>query len=324
MEGNHNSFPVVRIHEPLCSVPRGSDTWEKLGFDEQGRRRKSSDNSVRVSTLIHTLRGSSQLSPKKGQPLLLRLRHKAKELLQHANDDCPEGMALRKFAQRFEKATSEPNNLLREIGKRALQAVQNARLDELNTVETLLVGNGPPNSSGRQSPATIQLVFDLQEDDSLPQRLYSQKIREYVKRILPVDQEEGLKGRRSESKHPARACAFTGEEQPLQVTPFPTVKLPVLNKYFPLVAMFSDAECNKRYGLTDALIVPVAQETALQMHKALKRIVEEERKGKTWRSVASGKFETSQGRKRESFDLLVVYVDGKPDITANIANLFGT
>jgi hypothetical protein len=88
--------------------------------------------------------------------------------------------------------------------------------------------------------------------------------------------------------------------------------------------MFSEAACNKRYGLTDALIVPVARETALQMQNALYWIVAKEREGKTWRGVASGKFETARGRKRESLDLLIVYVDGKPDIIANIADLFGT
>ena len=324
MEGNHNSFPVVRVKEPLCDVPRSSDIWKKLGFDEQGKRRKVSDNKVRLSILTDVLRDGKQLSGERNQQLWLRLRNKAEELLQHTDDNHPEGAILQEFAQSFQKATSDPNILLRAIAERALQDVQHARLDDLATVETLLVGKGPPNDRDRQPQMTVQLAFDLHDDHSLPQRLYSQKVRDYVKRILPLEQEESPRGRNSKSSHPARVCAFTGEEQPLQVTPFPKVRLPVLNKDFPLVSMFSDAECNKRYGLTDALIVPVATKTALRMQDALTWIVAAEREGKTWRSVASGKFEIAHGRKRECFDLLVVYVDGEPEIDANIADLFGT
>ena len=128
----------------------------------------------------------------------------------------------------------------------------------------------------------------------------------------------------SKDQHPARACAYTGEEQPLQVSTFPKVRLPILNKDFPLVSMFSEAACNQRYGLTDAFIVPVAKEVALHLQDALAWIVAEERKGKTWRGVASGQFEPSQGGKKERFDLLIVYVDGEPEISVNAANLFGT
>jgi hypothetical protein len=324
MEGKQNSFPVVRVKAPLCDIPRSSEIWKKLGFDEQGKRRKASDNKIRLSVLTEALRDSKQLSGKRNQQLLLRLRNKAEELLQHTNDNRPEGAVLQEFAQSFQKAVSDPHILLRAIAERALQDMQHARLDDLATVEILLVGKGPPNDRDPQPQMTVQLAFDLHDDHSLPQRLYSQKVRDYVKRILPLEQEEGSRSRNSKSSHPARVCAFTGEEQPLQITPFPQVKLPVLNKDFPLFSMFSDAECNKRYGLTDALIVPVATKVALGMQDALTWIVAPERKGKTWRSVASGKFEIAQGRKRECFDLLVVYVDGKPDINANIADLFGT
>jgi hypothetical protein len=317
MEGFHNSFPVVRIKEPLCDVPRNSETWKNLGFDERGKRRKAPDNKARLSTLTDTLKDSSQLSTNKG--LWLRLHGKAGELLEHANDDHSEGSVLREFAQRFQKASCNPEELLKQIAEHALQSLREARLDALDAVETLLVGKGLPDERNKQPPMSVQLAFDLHyADSSFPLRLYGQKVREYVKRILPMEQKV------SESKHPAHVCALTGERQPLQVSPFPKVRLKVLNKDFPLISMFSDAACNKRYGLTDSFIVPVAQQTALQMQDALTWIVADERKGKTWRGVASGKFETAQGRKKESFDLLIAYVDGAPEIDANVADLFGT
>lgn len=317
MEGNHNSFPVVRIKEPLCDVSQNSEIWERLGFDENGKRKKPPSDNDRISALIDTLENRCKLSTQREQQFWLRLQGKAKELLQHANDTSPESETLREFARRFQEASNNPNILFREISERALLDVQSARLDELDTVETLLIG-GAPRARGQHSQISIQIAFDLHNVPSLPQQLYRKKIQECVKRILPTEQKS------SKGKHPARVCAFTGKEQPLQVSPFPTVGLPELNKRFPLTAMFSDAACNTRYGLTDSFIVPVAKGVARQTQDALTWIVAEERRGKTWRGVASGKFETTQGRKKERFDLLIVYVDSKPDLSVNVADFFGT
>lgn len=315
MEGNQNSFPVVRVKEPLSKTPRGSEIWKRLGFDEKGKRKKTPDTQARLTILTEILQSSSQLSM--NEDLWSRLRDKAGEFLTYARDDCSEGSILREFAQRFQKASFQPDALLRQAAEHALQSLREARLDALDAVETLLVGKGPPDDRAKQPQMTVQLAFDLHDDLTGNTRLYGQNVRDYVKRILPMEQKV------SESKHPAHTCALTGEQQSLQVSPFPKVRLPILNKDFPLASMFSEARCNKRYGLTDSFIVPVAQQTALQMQDALTWIVDDKRKGKTWRGVASGKFEAAKGGKKESFDLLVVYVDGVPEIDVNIADLFG-
>lgn len=318
MEGNQNSFPVVRIKDPLCDVSQNDNIWKKLGFDEKGKRRKPSDHKDRLSALTDTLEDRCKLSTERDRQFWKRLKDKAKELLQHTNGNNSEDVTLREFVRRFREAANNPSALFRKIAECALRDLREARLDALDAVETLLVGKGPPDKSDKQPPMSVQLAFDLREDSRFPLQLYRQKVREYIKRILPMEQEV------SKNRHPARLCALTGEQQPLQVSPFPKVRLPILNKDFPLVSMFREAACNTRYGLTDSFIVPVAKQTALQVQDALTWIVADERKGKTWRGVASGKFETSQGRKKESFDLLIAYVDGAPEIDANVANFFGT
>jgi hypothetical protein len=55
------------------------------------------------------------------------------------------------------------------------------------------------------------------------------------------------------------------------------------------------------------------------MAKALLWATSGEREGKTWRGVASSIFDKS----REQKDLLITYVDGKPQIDAAIADFFG-
>ena len=317
MEGNQNSFPVVRVKNPLCDVSSDGEMWKKLGFDAQGRRKNKASDNDRLSILSATLENHYKLSENTDQ-LFRRLQDKAKELFQVADDESSESRILQEFARRFQKAANTPKILLREIGEHALTAVQSARLDSLDTVETFLVGKGPPNDSGNHPTMAVQLAFDLHDIPAFSRRLYSHQICEHVKRALPM--ERGT----SQDQHPARECAYTGKEQSLQVSTFPKVRLPVLNKDFPLVSMFSEAACNQRYGLTDALIVPVAKEVALRMQDALTWIVAQERKGKTWRPVASGKFDAVRGRKKERSDLLIIYVDGNPQIDVNVADFFGT
>ena len=320
MDGNQNSFPVVRVGDPLCEVSRDGGMWQKLGFDAEGKRskKKKPSDDARLSVLFATLEERYQL-PEKTNQLFLRLRDKAEELLLAADDESSESCVLREFVRRFREAAKNADRLFNEIGKRVLMDVKLARLDALDTAEVLLVGKGPLKVPGLPSKkAVVQLAFDLPDMTAFPRRLYSRQVREHVKKTLPM--EKGT----SKDRHRARVCAYTGKQQSLQVSPFPKVKLPILNKDFPLVAMFSAAACNRRYGLTDSFIVPVAKEVALHLQDALAWIVAEERKGKTWRGVASGQFEPSQGGKKERFDLLIVYVDGEPEISVNAANLFGT
>lgn len=317
MEGNHNSFPVVRASKPLCDISTEREIWKKLGFDAEGKRKKKPSEPTRISALTDTLGNRCKICTQQ-EPLWRRLRDKADELLRHVKGSDPEDETLREFVRRFRKAGNNLHTLFRKISECALTSVKSARLDDLDTVETLLVGKGPPKDDGKPPTMLVQLAFDLASSPDFSRRLYSQEIKERVKRTLPVEQ------RSSEDNHPAPACAYTGKEQPLQVSPFPKVKLPVLNKDFPLVSMFSDAACNRRYGLTDSSIVPVAKDVALKTQDALTWIVAEERQGKTWRGVANGRFETVRGRKTERSDLLIVYVDGKPEIDANLADIFGS
>ncbi len=322
-EGNQNSFPVVRITQPLLNVDRKSEIWRALGFDEKSKRKKPPEVKKRLSTLENAFKKVPHQFSDKSTQDWKRLSLKAEELLRYAKDADEASVALRAFAERFQKASADPKKLLEEMARLSLQRLGEARLDAIDPVELLLVGKGPADDNEKRPPFTVQLAFDLTDERTFKLRLYSNEVRRRVKVILPVDQDPGDKKNGRENKHPGKGCAYSDEHR-LRTGTFPKVYLPALKKEFPLVSMFSEAGCNKRYGLTDSLVVPVGEETALLMQDALTWIVNADRRGKTWRSVANGKFEMGQGRKKESFDLLIVYVDGKPEIHANIADLFGT
>lgn len=85
------------------------------------------------------------------------------------------------------------------------------------------------------------------------------------------------------------------------------------------------AKCNKRYGLTEYTVLPVSSRQSRNMQDALTWLVTRN-EGTTWRGVATGKFEMDPRthKKREKRDLLIVYVDEKPELNAKTASYFGS
>jgi len=310
MEGNQNSFPVVRVNTPLLPVPRDHKLWSELGFNSNGKRDTMPSDTERLRLLRRALSDFPVELAKSDKLLWLRLRDKkAKELEDCATGVDPNSEALRQLAKRFRQAAQKPEHLLKEFAQQALRRLGDSRLGAWDTVEALLVGKGP-----RDPSATIQLAFDV-EVLSEGTRLYSNRMQDYVKKTLP----EGARRKGKGKAVDARPCALSGAAGTLQDEAFPKVRFPVLNKDFALVSMFSEARCNQRYGLADSHVVPVRSDVAIQLKASLEWILDDAREGKTWRGVASGRYE----KKKEKKDLLIVYVEGKPDVNANVAAFFG-
>lgn len=314
MEGNHNSFPVVRVAEPLFRLPDVHGSWERLyALDE---KKDSRDVALALAEILEAEQ-ELELSSK-GKSFWKRLAEvKAAELRACAQQgDGPEASALAELGRLFQQSAHEPAVLLEEITRQAVRRLREARLVSAEAVRLLVVGNLPGFSRTRK----LQLAFDLLPDAAFPRGIYTGQIRRALIELLPVD----LDASAGALDHPASACALTGRRGHLQVGPFPKVQLPVLNREFPLFSMFSDARCNFRFGLTDSDIIPVSAEASRKIQDALTYIVAPERKGQTWESVASGLFDVRDGRKQERMDLLIAYVEGRPEIPEELATLFGT
>lgn len=330
MEGNHNSFPVVRIQEPLFNVERGHKVWSKLGYDKDDKRRNPPAVQNRIGVLNAVLKSAENLTlSKKTLTLLQRLRDlKAKELADCVKDCDSQMKAIMLLAERFTKVAKTPNILLKRVAEQAIIRLQQGRLNSIDAVEQLIIGKGPPAENGKRPVFTIQLAFDIVEEDCSP-HLYSQSMRNRLIRVLP---QEPLWSKSSEKTEQTGIDALTGEIAKLEEKTFPQVDLPVPSasrqrnsfgrKRFPLASMFSVARCNKRYGMTDACVFPVAQVRATHLKETLEEITADSRYGQTWQHVASGRFITQNGRKIEKPDLLIVYVEEKPMLDAKTTLLF--
>jgi hypothetical protein len=335
MEGNQNSFPVVRVSDPLLDLPRDHEIWKKLGFDQKGKRRKPPPNEQRLTILaeIVGLVGSGA-APSKSSDLWNRLRdQKARELLYIARKGGPDLRAAGSLALRFRRAAASPTGLLKDVAERSVARLKQGQLDDLDVVEQLLVGKGPRRPDGKRPPTTVQLAFDLESADRYPAGVYSDKARRALISRLPQDLSQGPKKDAPSGPDHGGVDALTGEPADLEYKTFPSVELPVPSfrsgdrpigrKKFPLSSMFSEARCNERYGMTDARVFPIARTRATRLKEALEYISSDDRRERTWQHVSSGRFETRNGRKIEKPDLLIAYVGEKPALDAKTAGYFG-
>jgi hypothetical protein len=334
MEGNQSSFPVVRVQEPLFNMERGHEGWAKLGFDEKGKRRRLPADQVRLIALEELLKDRSGKLSGRAKTLWQRLREqKAKELADCAKYDDLQIKTIQLFADRFKQAAKHPELLLTQVAERAVESLRQGRLTAIDAVEQLMVGKGPPDAQGKRPGITVQLAFDIEETGECGPHLYSQSVRDRLAEVLPQEPfwKRDLGGRDQPDR--TGVDALTGESVTLEERTFPKVDLPVPSvvrrgkkigrKRFPLVSMFSEARCNIRYGMADARVFPVAQTRAIQLKEALEEITADGRREKTWQHVASGRFDTRNGRKIEKPDLLIVYVEEKPQLDVKTAGYFG-
>ncbi len=297
------SFPVVRINKPLyvvdanllkeisaakahARIARLGQIAEKCVFRQQdGNTRPWADARAKATELRAGL-----------------------ELQKYETD-----RILLEFVERFLEATNDPQRLLKTIDQKCIDGFSNSRCSE-KLVLALRVGR---LNRGRVA-TKVQLAFDIDSGKTI----YQAKIRAFAGKYLPAQTKSDAKGK---AASPDRCCAFSGARTQLQNSAFPPVPLPIIGKMgVSLVSMFSDAPCNTRYGLTASAIIPVGESVATDVFNALKEITATMRKGKTWRGIARGEYEKTGRKKFEKQDLLIVYVDGMPDIPVEVGNMFGT
>lgn len=325
MDGNQNSRPVVRLNIPLLRIPLEDTWWASIGYTSNRKRENVSeinrmsslqtalDNSAWFQSFTKTVGDEArEITPaEKASKLWNRIRDRAKELstLIDGHDDLVNVQSV------FERLGNLPEmhdfaGHLRSV----IKAQLNTASLPIDIIENILIGK-MKYDRGMWNPSElkVQLAFDIDQGGTI----YRAKTRSALEVAL------GAQGSEVQAKNVTQEsfsrCAYR-TDGPLQEGAFPNPQLPIVaEKGMPLVSMFSDAPANMRYSLKDSNIVPVSQNLASRMAKALLWVTSKERYGKTWRGVASGIFDKS----REQQDLFITYVDSEPQMDATIADFFG-
>jgi hypothetical protein len=302
-EGKANSFPVVKIQHALLDVPHDAPIRDRF------KNLKKHQTPERIKLLREAFSTFPVHLSSEDDQTWQRVRRKARALAPLFSREDQRYQALSVLLRRFGDSVVEPKQLLTALIELFISQLELARLQNTTLVERALLGktgkgNGP-------AKAEVPVVLDA-AGNFYPVAVASPKMKPHVIRCLTRQQSD------SESAELGH-CALSGEERPLMTGRFPEPNLHLLGET-KLFSMNEDTPCHRRYGLTGVRIFPLGRETAADLSKALLFITSSDLRGRTWRSVASGRFES----KRAQPDLLVVYVDGKPLIDANVADFFGT
>lgn len=312
MRTSDASFPVLRIKEPLLGLPAEHELWPKLAAAR-------SANDVRA--LLRVLREAMESSPtyanlQKTLDEIRTLRSSKARELASVYDEEKRYLCVREVAVRFLKGTETPQVFLESIADAVLQNVEHGLGVDVDTAVHLILGK-KPRPGAKADNIQVQLALDLPAGGQ-PQ-LYSVRTREYVIASLPASPKKPK--RQTAAACEQRQCMFSGLTD-LETDAFPAAKLPFVGERgISIFSMKSETRANWRYGSSGSALVPVSRSLALRMTGGLHWSVHAGRKGKTWRGVASGQFERKGIEKK---DLLIAYVDGKPDIDAAIADFFGS
>lgn len=330
MEGNKNSFPVVRVAGPLIEAPFGDKVWREMNYSPAGKRQPLPSSNHRLNALddiLHRIGIESHL--RRTKKLWKRLRNiKAAELLAVSKEGGTGLKVVEALAERFFIAACYPDKILWDVAEISIRSLKGGQLSSLDTVQQLLIGTGLPGRDGKRPGSVVQLAFDVELSDLYPTKLYSEAVKTCLIERLPHDQ--SFRGPRISGTD-----GLTGETGEIEVKNFATVELPVAvfrkkiggvpRKSFPLTSMFREAQCNKRYGMTDAKVFPMLKGRDVKLKEALEYITADDLQKKTWQHVASGHFENGKGiiKKIEKPDLLIAYVEEKPNLDAKTAGYFG-
>jgi hypothetical protein len=308
IQTSDGSFPVIKVNQPLLDLPAKSAIWINLN--------ETHKKIEQIDLLDKSISDGTPRSWTEAGWNWTSSLEKANLLLEKLSNN-EKGRCMAYLAKRFQKALQSKDAFILELCKVALSQLRTGHLDSIKTVRELLVGKGK-EKDGKDRKISVLLVLELVKEESV----YRNQVWQSVASVLPTN----LSSTQREHQHRSSASAFGGKGDLLK-EPFPGVKLPILNK-FPLISMASDgdkAKCNRRYGLTEYTVCPVTSPQSRQMHGALQWLLSRD-EGTTWRGVASGKFEMDSRtrKKKEKRDLLLVYVDAKPELDAKTASLFGS
>ena len=298
-EGMHNSFPVLKLQHPLWKIGQNDPLRKKLNNikkDDTEKRKLLNHQNHRLNV------ASAEIN------WWTKLHERMTELHPFFETTTEDYTAMYELTSRFllaKKVKDFAEELLGEV-KRTQKEIPYA------LYEALLIGNiyKPKEKEYR---AEIPLVLDLSNWEEYPVRVASPKMEPFINECLFKRQSPD-----STDNHKAgdnmSPSALSGSMVQLEDDKFPSPKLPIIGNTY-LFSVNDQTPCQTRYKKTSTEIISVGRQEANQIQDSLNWITSIERKGKTWYSMP--------GLNDGESDLLIVYLENKPNLNVNNAWLLG-
>ena len=291
-KGNHNSFPIIRIHKPIIDHKLPTDFDSKIW-----RNLKGKDKKIEILSQLDF----NKLNPESKDIIisdwtieqLLPVCQGVTEL------DSLHALIIR-FPKNHEEQKQFYNYLLNNI-KNQLNSFEEPLLD---LIKDILIGSYLKNGFY----SNTQIAFDVYDGYR-----FTYKVRDIrLKKVLI--QELNKKDTQDNINLKTDFCQLTGELQVIEEDKFPNPKLPILGNTY-LYSKKEDIECLTRYGMKSLQAYKVGKEKINEMNYALSFITNPEREGKTWVQVP--------GSTDKELNLFIAYVEEEPEMDNELAKMMG-
>jgi len=291
-KGNHNSFPIIRIHKPILNHGLSSDfdknVWKKI---------KSKDEKLEVLSQLDF----NKINPESKDIIISDWTI---EQLLPVCQNVKELDSLYTLITRFPRNQEEQKNFYNsvlEIIKNQLHTFEESILDLLKDI---LIGTYLKNGFY----SNTQLAFDVYDAYRFFYKVKDIRLKNIlIQELINKDAQNS----RSLKKD---FCQLTGEQQVIEEEKFPNPKLPVLGNTY-LFSKKEDTECLTRYGMKSLQAYKVSKEKINEINYALNFITNYEREDITWVQVP--------GSTDKEFNLLIAYVEDEPDFDEELAKMLG-
>jgi hypothetical protein len=299
-EGMHNSFPVLKLQRPLWKLGQNDPLRKQLNDpkkDETEKRKllKRQDRKLNIT--------SDETKWWK------RLQERVTKLRPFFETTIQDHKALPQLMNRFLLA-AKVDDFAQELFKR-LKQVQNEVPYTL--FENILIGNIWYEKK-KEYRAEVPLILDVSDWDDKTKysnRVASPRFEAFVNECMFKMQDSLTK---QKNNNIPSLSALSGENLLLEDDKFPCPNLPIIGNTY-LFSVADHTPCQTRYKQSSTDIIPVGRKEANAIQDSLNWITDDERKGKTWYPIP--------GLNDGESDLLIVYLDGKPNLSVNKAYLLG-
>lgn len=290
-KGNHNSFPAIKLQRPIWNVKSNDTLRTNL------KELKKNEHEKKI--LLFSQNTEFNITETEIN-WWKRLQERTKELQPLFKTTDRDFNVLNELMTRFQLADNFDKFL---VG--FLKALKDSKNDiPYLLIENILIGN-KADKNKNEYRAEVRLIFDVDDWDDADKylnRVASPRLEPFVINCLfnMQDSSSGI------STH--RVSGLSGKLKLLIDDKYPQLTLPIGKAY--LFSATENIRCLERYGKISTEIFPVGKDEADDILRALKGIINEDRKGKTWYLLNKD-------------ELLIVYLESKPDTNVNNAHLLG-
>jgi hypothetical protein len=306
-KGNFKFFPAVRLENPIFPLDITDHRREQLFSKAASRTLDLAGWLSQVKELEREFEAKAN-----AQNFISLGKEQGGRILKWEHEGSKQLTKLKSFVVAFDAFSKSPTDSAIKLLNAVLEHGQtNASKDLLNVCSNLLVGQ-KKEKKGKPSEIEfkLQIIFDYEDPNSIAFTLHDKEMHQTVLRGLTSESGSTADNHTS---HTSEYCAFQSNDSNLLTEPFGGFAArPVINKEQAPYSKKGGSQgvpCNDRYHRAEAEGFPIGLEISRTLVGAIKGVTGPENSDKTWRTLKNGKIEEKNGKKKESYDILVAFPD---------------